>query len=136
MQASRQCAFLNNVCSLVTLFSRPSERLPQLTRPQTRQCIGRRNSRPFIVFLTSAVVCAFYAIAFTIYHVVYALTEIDETGWRWDTVGAVVTAVLTVVFVTPIAGLLGYHTRLMWSNRTTIELVSSLQGARVFHPRN
>ncbi|GAA5961039.1 hypothetical protein JCM8115_002667 [Rhodotorula mucilaginosa] len=96
-------------------------------------CIGRRNYRPFIVFLTSAVVCAFYAIAFTIYHVVYALTEIDETGWRWDTVGAVVTAVLTVVFVTPIAGLLGYHTRLMWSNRTTIELLrpAALRGSLV-----
>lgn len=58
------------------------------------------------------------------------LTETNETGWRWDTVGAVVTAVLAVVFVTPIAGLLGYHIRLMWSNRTTIELVSPLEGAR------
>lgn len=96
-------------------------------------CIGRRNYRPFIVFLTSAVACAFYAIAFTLYHVVYALTEADSTGWRWDTVGAVVTAVLAVVVVTPIAGLLGYHIRLMWSNRTTIELLrpAALRGSLV-----
>ncbi|KWU42459.1 zf-DHHC-domain-containing protein [Rhodotorula sp. JG-1b] len=94
-------------------------------------CIGRRNYRPFIVFLTSAVVCAVYALAFTLYHIVHALTEADSTGWRWDTIGAVVTAVLAVVFVTPIAGLLGYHIRLMWSNRTTIELLrpAALRGS-------
>lgn len=76
------------------------------------------------MFLTSAVLCAAYAIAFSLYHVVRALTARDPTGWRWDTVGAVVVTGLAVLFVTPIAGLLAYHIRLMWSNRTTIELVS------------
>ncbi|GAA5982530.1 hypothetical protein JCM10908_006686 [Rhodotorula pacifica] len=96
-------------------------------------CIGRRNYRPFIVFLTSAVLCAFYAIAFTLYHVVRALSGEGSTGWRWDTIGALVVAVLAVVFVTPIAGLLVYHVRLMWTNRTTIELLrpAPLRGSLV-----
>ncbi|GAA5881493.1 hypothetical protein JCM3774_000135 [Rhodotorula dairenensis] len=96
-------------------------------------CIGRRNYRPFIAFLTSAILCALYAIAFSLYHIVHALTSADSTRWRWDTVGAVVVAVLAVFFVTPIAGLLAYHVRLMWCNRTTIELLrpAALRGSLV-----
>ncbi|POY74907.1 hypothetical protein BMF94_1883 [Rhodotorula taiwanensis] len=96
-------------------------------------CIGRRNYRPFILFLTTAVLAAFYAIAFTLYHIVHALTAPGSTGWRWDTIGALVVAVFAVLFATPLAGLLAYHVRLMWSNRTTIELLrpAALRGGLV-----
>ncbi|BGP58394.1 Eukaryotic peptide chain release factor GTP-binding subunit [Rhodotorula sphaerocarpa] len=86
-------------------------------------CIGRRNYRPFIVFLSSAVLSALYAIAFTLYHIIDATTGPNAVGWRWDTIGAIVVALLALVVATPLAGLLIYHIRLMWSNRTTIELL-------------
>lgn len=96
-------------------------------------CIGRRNHVPFIAFLVSSLLCSAYAIAFTVWHVVdahqvrTAQGEPRGAAWlrHWDTIGALVSLVLTVGITIPVAGLFAYHVRLLWTNRTTIEMVSS-----------
>jgi hypothetical protein len=92
------------------------------------QCIGSRNYLPFIVFLISTVLLAIYVIVFSIIHLVinhkkYSGTSTDAIS-RWDSVGSVIVIILSFAVVVPIGGLLGYHLRLMWMNRTTIEMVS------------
>lgn len=89
-------------------------------------CIGRRNYTPFIAFLVSAIVCAVYAVAFSAWHIAHAHKQAQEEGreWAtWDVVGAFVVAVLAFGLACPIMGLFGYHVRLLWANRTTIEMV-------------
>lgn len=91
------------------------------------QCIGRRNYTPFIAFLVSATICAVYAVGFSAWHIAHKHSQAAANGttWAtWDVIGSFIVAILAFVLFCPIAGLLGYHVRLLWSNRTTIEMVS------------
>jgi len=103
-QTDHHCSFLNN-------------------------CIGRRNYNSFIAFLISAVICAFLAIGTSIAHLVIRIRESRNVGdsffGDWRNVGTIVVLVITGISVIPVLGLLGYHTRLIWLGRTTIEMVSS-----------
>lgn len=90
------------------------------------QCIGRRNYTPFIAFLVSATICAIYAIAFSAWHIAHKHKQAAASGthWAtWDVIGSFIVALLAFALVCPIGGLLGYHLRLLWINRTTIEMV-------------
>lgn len=105
-----------------------------LTAPPSTpsQCIGRRNYTPFIAFLVSATLCALYAIAFSAWHIAHEHKEAAAAGTRWatwDVVGSFVVAVVAFALVCPIAGLLGYHIRLLLVNRTTIEMVCRIDAA-------
>lgn len=94
------------------------------TEDASSQCIGRRNYVPFIAFLVSAVLNAVYAMSFSAWHI-HRRSELgSDWARRWDVIGSFVVAVLAFAFFVPIAGLLGYHVRLLCSNRTTIEMVN------------
>lgn len=62
-----------------------------------------------------------YSIAFTAYSI--SLTPSDPT--HWDSVGSYILLALLVIVSVPVGGLGLYHARLVWKNRTTIEMVSS-----------
>ncbi|KAM0754656.1 hypothetical protein T439DRAFT_377104 [Meredithblackwellia eburnea MCA 4105] len=82
-------------------------------------CIGRRNYTSFIAFLISAILCSIYAIAFSAWHA----SNQWSSNLRWDTIGSIVVAVLAFALLCPIFGLFGYHCKLLWENRTTIEML-------------
>ncbi|TNY21538.1 hypothetical protein DMC30DRAFT_338048, partial [Rhodotorula diobovata] len=86
------------------------------------QCIGQRNYLPFCAFLVSAVLCGMYALAFSAYHISQRAASASQLR-QWDTIGAIVVLVATVAFLVPVAGLAGYHAKLVLTNRTTIEMV-------------
>ncbi|KDE05951.1 hypothetical protein MVLG_03637 [Microbotryum lychnidis-dioicae p1A1 Lamole] len=96
-------------------------------------CIGRRNYTPFIAFLVSAILCAVWAIAFSAWHIGHqqALSRdpINAADFRrpwitrWDVIGSIVVAVIAFALLVPIFGLFTYHARLIWTNRTTIEML-------------
>ncbi|KAI5481635.1 hypothetical protein MNV49_002861 [Pseudohyphozyma bogoriensis] len=89
-------------------------------------CIGRRNYTSFFAFLVSAIFCTIYAIAFSSWHISRrAARAAPGESWagRWDVAGSFVVAVLSFALFCPIAGLFGYHVRLVWVNRTTIEML-------------
>ncbi|GAA6042388.1 hypothetical protein JCM8097_004492 [Rhodosporidiobolus ruineniae] len=89
-------------------------------------CIGRRNYLPFLAFLLSAVLSALYSLAFTAYHIAHAVSASHSELSRWDIVGAIVVLVLTVGMLVPVGGLAAYHARLVWGNRTTVEMLRTL----------
>lgn len=60
------------------------------------------------------------SIAFSAWHIA---RRSDDIG-RWDVAGSIVVIILAVGLGAPIGGLAGYHVRLLWTNRTTIEMVS------------
>ncbi|KAM0788296.1 hypothetical protein ACM66B_001440 [Microbotryomycetes sp. NB124-2] len=99
-------------------------------------CIGRRNYTPFIAFLVSAVLCAIYAISFSAWHIaqrqslsVNPSSDSFNQPWatRWDVIGSFIVLVMTFALLCPIAALLSYHVRLVWTNRTTIEMLRPKQ---------
>jgi hypothetical protein len=97
-----QCAFLNN-------------------------CIGHANYLPFLSSLAAAVLSACYSIAFSVYHVYRASTTPGASiSTSWETIGALVVAILSFGMLIPVAGLASYHARLCFTNRTTIEMVRFL----------
>ncbi|GAA5918535.1 hypothetical protein JCM6882_009760, partial [Rhodosporidiobolus microsporus] len=86
-------------------------------------CIGRRNYLPFLSFLASALLSGIYSLCFSAWHV-SRTADLDPAGWtgRWDAIGAIVVAVLSFGLLVPVAGLASYHARLVWTNRTTVEM--------------
>ncbi|GAA5839844.1 hypothetical protein JCM9279_005183 [Rhodotorula babjevae] len=84
-------------------------------------CIGQRNYLPFIAFLVSAVVAGLYSLAFSAYHISQRASASQLR--QWDTIGAIVVLVATFVFLVPVGGLAAYHAQLIWTNRTTIEML-------------
>ncbi|GAA5888925.1 hypothetical protein JCM16303_002782 [Sporobolomyces ruberrimus] len=82
-------------------------------------CIGRRNYFPFLAFLSSSNLLLMYSIAFTAYSI--SLTPSDPT--HWDSVGSYILLALLVIVSVPVGGLGLYHARLVWKNRTTIEML-------------
>lgn len=79
-----------------------------------------------------------YALAFSAYHISQRAASASELR-QWDTIGAIVVLVATVAFLVPVAGLAGYHAKLVLTNRTTIEMVrlslSFLSAAAVYPQR-
>ncbi|GAA5905970.1 hypothetical protein JCM5296_001304 [Sporobolomyces johnsonii] len=90
-------------------------------------CIGRRNYTSFIAFLLSAIFCAIYAIVFSSWHIWrrHDLSSTTGGSWasKWDTVGSFVVAIVSFGLLVPVAGLASYHAKLLWTNRTTIEML-------------
>ncbi|GAA5894638.1 hypothetical protein JCM8208_006032 [Rhodotorula glutinis] len=84
-------------------------------------CIGQRNYLSFIAFLLSAVVAGLYSLAFSAYHISRRASASQLR--QWDTIGAIVVLVATFAFLVPVGGLAAYHARLVWTNRTTIEML-------------
>ncbi|GAA6052830.1 hypothetical protein JCM3770_006273 [Rhodotorula araucariae] len=84
-------------------------------------CIGQRNYLSFIAFLASAVLAGAYSIAFSAYHISQraSASQLRE----WDSIGSIAVLVATFVFLVPVAGLAGYHAKLVLTNRTTIEML-------------
>ncbi|GAA6024207.1 hypothetical protein JCM11491_001285 [Sporobolomyces phaffii] len=82
-------------------------------------CIGRRNYFPFLAFLVSANLLLAYSIAFTAYYI--SLTP--SSPRRWDSIGSYILLALLLAVTIPVAGLGLYHARLVWKNRTTIEML-------------
>lgn len=107
--------------SLFPRFFVPADR-------DTAQCIGRRNYTSFFAFLLSGILTAFYAIGFSVYHITSLQSSSLGDGWlgEWQTIGSFVVAVLAFVMIVPCVALFLYHIRLVWSNRTTIEMVRPL----------
>lgn len=70
-----------------------------------------QNYLPFFVFLTSAVITAILAIAFSIVH----LVDVDRGNATplstWEEIGSLVILVLAAGVGCPVLGLLGYHLR-------------------------
>ncbi|GAA5937881.1 uncharacterized protein JCM15063_005400 [Sporobolomyces koalae] len=95
-------------------------------------CIGRRNYFPFLCFLASANILLVYSIAFTAYYI--SLTRSSAT--RWDSIGAYILLALLVGFAVPVAGLGLYHARLVWKNRTTIEMLRPKSSRGGLNPSN
>ena len=62
----------------------------------------------------------------SIAHLVSRIRHTDEGEyWKeWRVIGTIVMLVITVASIVPVVGLLGYHCRLIWLSRTTIEMVS------------
>ncbi|GAA6026504.1 hypothetical protein JCM10207_007740, partial [Rhodosporidiobolus poonsookiae] len=91
------------------------------------QCIGRRNYTPFLAFLLAAVLSAIYSISFSAWHI-WRRSVLDPDGWstHWDTIGAFVVCILSFGLLVPVGGLASYHARLVWTNRTTIEMLRPL----------
>ncbi|GAA5947900.1 hypothetical protein JCM10213_007643, partial [Rhodosporidiobolus nylandii] len=94
-------------------------------------CIGRLNYLPFLSFLLSAVLCSIYSIVFSAWHI-YRTTTLphppsnpssSSIQWNWETIGALVVAILAFGLLVPVGGLAAYHARLVWSNRTTVEML-------------
>lgn len=129
-----QCAFLNAVCLLFPLFFLGLS-LPRLAALHVKvrsraqltlalsllQCIGQRNYLSFIAFLLSAVVAGLYSLGFSAYHISQRASASQLR--QWDTIGAIVVLVATFAFLVPVGGLAAYHAQLVWTNRTTIEMV-------------
>ncbi|KAK4051928.1 Eukaryotic peptide chain release factor GTP-binding subunit [Microbotryomycetes sp. JL201] len=99
-------------------------------------CIGRRNYTPFIAFLISATLCAIYAICFSAWHIAHRQSQSINPNsasygqpWatRWDVIGSFIVLVVSFGLACPIGSLLGYHLRLIWTNRTTIEMLRPKQ---------
>ena len=90
-------------------------------------CIGRRNYSSFIAFLVSSAISGSVILGASIAHlVIRAKHTSGHVFWReWRTLGTLIVLVITAVSLGPIVGLLGYHCRLIWLGRTTIEMVSS-----------
>ncbi|BGP20486.1 hypothetical protein JCM10213v2_008647 [Rhodosporidiobolus nylandii] len=97
-------------------------------------CIGRLNYLPFLSFLLSAVLCSIYSIVFSAWHI-YRTTTLphppsnpssSSIQWNWETIGALVVAILAFGLLVPVGGLAAYHARLVWSNRTTVEMYEHL----------
>ncbi|GAA5964578.1 hypothetical protein JCM21900_001905, partial [Sporobolomyces salmonicolor] len=90
------------------------------------RCIGRRNYTSFVAFLVSAILCAIYAIVFSSWHIWrrHDLSSTTGSSWasKWDTVGSFVVAIISFGLLVPVAGLASYHAKLLWTNRTTIEM--------------
>ncbi|GAA5927124.1 hypothetical protein JCM3775_002452 [Rhodotorula graminis] len=84
-------------------------------------CIGQRNYLSFIAFLLSAVVAGLYSLAFSAYHISRRASASQLR--QWDTIGSIVVLVATLAFLVPVGGLAAYHARLVWTNRTTIEML-------------
>jgi hypothetical protein len=87
------------------------------------QCIGRRNYFPFLTFLLSSNLLLLYSISFTAYYI--SQTPNSRSPTRWDSIGSYILLVVLVAVMVPVGGLGIYHARLVWKNRTTIEMVSS-----------
>ncbi|GAA5843555.1 hypothetical protein JCM3766R1_002410 [Sporobolomyces carnicolor] len=84
-------------------------------------CIGRKNYYPFICFLVSTTLILLYSIAFTSYYL--SMTSRTRTTSRWDFIASCVVLVLVVAVTVPVGGLLVYHSRLILTNQTTIEML-------------
>jgi hypothetical protein len=99
-QTDHHCSFLNN-------------------------CIGRRNYNSFIAFLLSGIVCGLFVIGISVAHLVVQSGDVGTAAFLsgWRTIGTLVVLIVTTAAIMPLIGLTGYHCRLIWLGRTTIEMV-------------
>lgn len=102
-QTDHHCSFLNN-------------------------CIGRRNYSSFIAFLLATIVCLAFAVGVSAAHLARKASSANGSSFwdDWRNIGSIALIVLSVAVMIPITGLFGYHCRLIWLSKTTIEIVSVL----------
>ncbi|TDL27419.1 zf-DHHC-domain-containing protein [Rickenella mellea] len=88
-------------------------------------CVGRRNYTSFIVFLTSAVLSLCLIIATSALQL-YWQTRREDMDFHSSlnhAIGSAVAFSLSIIVIWPVAGLLGYHMRLLFLNLTTVEQI-------------
>ncbi|GAA5827179.1 hypothetical protein JCM5353_001017 [Sporobolomyces roseus] len=95
-------------------------------------CIGRRNYFPFLSFLLSSNLLLLYSISFTAYYI--SLTPSHPS--RWSSIGSYILLALLVGMMVPVGGLGLYHARLVWKNRTTIEMLRPKSARGGLNPSN
>ena len=78
-----------------------------------------------MAFLLSGIVCGLFVIGISVAHLVVQSGDVGTaallSGWR--TIGTLVVLIVTTAAIMPHIGLTGYHCRLIWLGRTTIEMV-------------
>lgn len=98
------------------------------TRSFLNTCVGERTYTSFLAFLVSTTFCILLAVGFSIAHTVLANTN-AANGVRplstYQQIGSLIVAIAAFFLGLPVIGLLGYHVRLLWLGRTTIEMVRS-----------
>lgn len=88
-------------------------------------CIGRRNYASFIIFLTCSTLSMCLIICTSALHLVLQARS-ENIGFEESLrrgAGSAVVFVISAIVVWPVAGLLGYHSRLLLLNLTTIEQI-------------
>lgn len=88
-------------------------------------CVGRRNYSSFIIFLSSAILTLCLVICTSALHLVIQARRdnISAGASIRKGAGSAVVFVISSIVIWPIAGLLGYHLRLLLLNLTTIEQI-------------
>lgn len=89
-------------------------------------CIGKRNYLSFYTFLITSIVSSALVISLSSYHLYYAHSHpsgSEDFLSSYQTIIALIVIIFSFLLMVPILGLFLYHTYLIASNRTTIEMV-------------
>jgi len=105
--------------------------------PWLNNCIGQRNYRYFVIFLTLTIIQMLSILTFSIFYLVkkfkeHTLNEEDLNVYTVDVIATIVLVILVGLLLLPISGLTGFHYMLIMKGRTTNEQVTG----KFDHSRN
>jgi len=97
--------------------------------PWLNNCIGQRNYRYFVMFLTLTIIQMLSILTFSIFFLVKKLkehkrNEEDLNVYTIDVIATIVLVILVGLLMIPISGLTGFHYMLIIKGRTTNEQVT------------